>query len=810
MAGENIKPIYDTQVLRKGGRPVDVEFNAGISLYQGKPADFVIVRDITERKNAERELFYTQNKLATLLSNLPGMAYRCTNDKNWTMEYISEGCLELTGYPAEDFLGNTKRSFNDIIHPNDRDFVWESVQTALKYSRPFRMEYRIIAADGREKWVWEQGRAVDGEGDIHFEGFITDITDKVKSNLALTESEERFRNLFNNSVLGIYQTTPEGRILVANPALIKMLGYDSFAELAERNLENDKFYDSPLGRDSFKKKIESAGKVSGFEAVWKTKNSGRIFVRENAKLVRDPNGKPLFYEGTVEDITASKVAEKKQIESETKYRALFEQATDAVFIEDTTGIILDTNSRATEILGWSREELIGSHISKLVPPEESSKLRIHFERLEHGVGFRVESYNLHKDGRKIPVEVNIMPVEVSGESLIIVFVRDISDKRRLEDQLRLSQKLEALGRLSGGIAHDFNNLLTGIFGFVDILKLSLPTTDPNYSTVEDIESVAVRAASLTKRLLAFSRKQVLRPEALEINEVIGDMSGILARIIGEKIDFRFEPGENLPLIMVDRSQLEQVLMNLVINAGDAMPDGGRLIVETAIADFDKEFVETHSEASFGKHVMLAVSDTGCGISAENLPRIFEPFFTTKGAGVGTGLGLPTVYGIVKQSGGHVFVYSEIDKGTTFKVYFPIAEQDTNEKPVPNDLPCDGDETILVVDDDPDVRKAIVKALSYNGYNVVEASDGREALEKIGDLKGPLHLVITDIVMPKLGGRDLVEIIRDIYPAIKIIYISGYTDKSVIAPELESAPGEFFAKPFSSEALAKKVREILDS
>ncbi|MCK5833945.1 PAS domain S-box protein [bacterium] len=812
MAGHSIPPIYETAILHKNGKIIPVEFNAGISYYQGKPADFVFIRDITKRKENEKALRNAKRELSTLISNLPGMAYSCKNDKDWTMELISDGCLPLTGYPASDFIDNKNLSYNDAIHPDDRDFVWDSIQKALQMSKPFMFEYRIISANGREKWVWEQGRGVSGDnGKIHLEGFITDINERIETEKALRKSEQRYRNLFENSVLGIYRTTPEGKILLANAALIKMLGYDSPDSFFKSNLEQSRFYDPNSPRSLFKQKIESSGRVNGMESVWVDKFGKKVFIRESARLVRGPDGKIKYYEGTVEDITSVKIARKKQLESEAKYKALFEQASDIVFIEDIDGTIIDVNERAFEIIGYNREELIAENISKIVPQEEAAKLVVHFNNLKKDLGFRVESYNRHKDGRLIPVEVNIMPVKVNEENLIIAFVRDISEKRRLEEQLRLSQKMEALGRLAGGIAHDFNNLLTGIFGYVDLLKLSMPKSDSNYESVENIENVATRAASLTRQLLAFSKKQVLVPELLSINEVISEMTGMLSRIIGEKIDFTFSPGSDLLAVKVDRSQLEQVLMNLVINAGDAMPEGGKLTVETKLIEFDKEYVETHANASYGKHIMLSVSDTGCGIDTEKLAKIFEPFFTTKGNGIGTGLGLPTVYGIVKQSGGHVYVYSELNKGSVFKVYFPATQLDNTLPEIEEDAVFyNGDETILVVDDDDDVRKAIVNALSFNGYKVLQAADGREALEIVEKLEKPLHLIITDIVMPKLGGRDLVEIIRDIFPAIKIIYISGYTDKTVMEPNLPSAAGEFIQKPFSANTLIKKVREILDS
>ncbi len=764
------------------------------------------VDDITKREEELAVLAESEEKFRSLVER--------ANDgiciiQDYEMRYVNPRLCKMLDMKAEDIVGTR---FMNYIAPEERDKIVARYKKRMEGEEvPSVYETMILRSDGTRLNAEFNAGVSTYHGEPADFVIVRDITQRKRNEKALRESEERYRNLFENSILGIYRTTPDGRIVMANPALLSMLGYSSLEEIAAHNLEDEVFFGPDYPRELFKKEVEQKGKVSGLESVWLTKDGKKVFVRENARAVRDENGEVAYYEGTVEDITKSKLAEQKVLESETRYRALFEQATEAVFIESVDGIILDVNRRVKDILGFEKEELIGEPISKIIPEAEAAKLRVHFKELASGHGFSIESYNLHKDGHEVPVEVSAMPVEVAGERFTMAFVRDITERRRLEEQLRLSQKLEALGRLAGGIAHDFNNLITGIFGYIDLMKLSMSPDDPNAASVKDIENIAKKATSLTKQLLAFSRKQFLKPENLDLNEVIGDMAGMLERVIGETITFKFKPQENLPPIKADRSQIEQVIMNLVINAEDAIDDGGNIQIETKLVVFDEDYVHAHPEASFGKHVMLAVSDTGCGIKKEDISRIFEPFFTTKKAGIGTGLGLPMVYGVVKQTGGHIFVYSEPNKGTTFKLYFPVVleSQDANVA-APDDDPVDGDETILVVDDDPDVRKAIINALSHNGYRVLEAADGREALELLETLEGPLHLIISDVVMPKLGGRDLVEIVRDIYPGIKIIYISGYPDKAVAEPGLEGAAGEFIAKPFSAESLVKKVRELLDS
>ena len=381
-----------------------------------------------------------------------------------------------------------------------------------------------------------------------------------------------------------------------------------------------------------------------------------------------------------------------------------------------------------------------------------------------------------------------------------------------ETELRQAQKMEAVGRLAGGIAHDFNNLLTAILGYGNLLHMKLTPGDPSRNDVEEILSAGKRATDLTRQLLAFSRRQVLMPKILNLNTVVEDVGKILKRLIGEHIELTTRIQPELGRVRADPGQVEQVIMNLAINARDAMPDGGRLTIETRDADLDVSYAIRHEDVQPGPYVMLAVSDTGAGMDAETQARIFEPFFTTKERGKGTGLGLSTVYGIVRQSGGHIWVYSEPGRGSTFKVYLPRAEtrSETHKVPVFTPDPEGGSEAVLVVEDEAPVRKLLCSVLKSKGYRVSEAASGAEALEVNRSAPAPIQLLVTDLVMPGMGGRELGEHMMDAQPGLKVLYVSGYTEDAVVRQGNLTNGTSFLSKPFTPETLLRKVRALLDA
>jgi len=395
--------------------------------------------------------------------------------------------------------------------------------------------------------------------------------------------------------------------------------------------------------------------------------------------------------------------------------------------------------------------------------------------------------------------------------------RDVTRERELEDQLRQSQKMEAVGQLAGGIAHDFNNLLTAIMGNSELLLARMEKEDPRRIDLEEIRKAGARAASLTRQLLAFSRRQVMEPVMLDMNSVVESVAKMIERLIGEQVELSTSLDADLGQVHADPGQIEHVIINLAVNARDAMPDGGRLLIETANAVLDEAYVSSHAPVQPGSYVMLAISDTGVGMDEATCARVFEPFFTTKESGKGTGLGLSTVYGIVKQSNGYIWVYSEPGQGTTLKIYLPrVEEHEPLARPRARraaeraPLERNGKETGLVVEDDDAVRTVVRRTLEGSGYTVVEARDVREATRLASEYEGPIDFLITDLIMPEMSGRDLARRVAQLRPDVRVLYMSGYSDNAVLRQGMLSPDMQFLAKPFTRESLLDKVREILDA
>jgi signal transduction histidine kinase/ActR/RegA family two-component response regulator len=425
----------------------------------------------------------------------------------------------------------------------------------------------------------------------------------------------------------------------------------------------------------------------------------------------------------------------------------------------------------------------------------------------------------YRENEKRYVEVSALPIMDKGGQIVQVVhtARDITERKlaeqerlALQEQVRQSQKMEAIGLLAGGIAHDFNNILTVISGSTQLAMMDLEEGDPLRANLEEIKKASDRAADLTRQLLAFSRKQILEMKVLDLNEVLQRLNKMLRRVIGEDTGLEMIASEPLGKVRVDPGQMEQVIMNLVVNARDAMPGGGKLILETANAELDEGYARMHIGVKPGSYVMLSVNDTGAGMTQEVKERIFEPFFTTKEMGKGTGLGLSTVYGIVKQSGGNIWVYSEPGKGTTFKIYLPRVDEPLEERKEREiqEVPM-GSETVLVVEDEEAVRKLAARLLKKQGYKVLEAPDGGQAIILCEKYHEPIHLILSDVVMPGMSGRRLAEQLKEIHPEVKVLYMSGYTDNAILHHGVLEPGINFLQKPFTVDGLARKVREALD-
>jgi two-component system, cell cycle sensor histidine kinase and response regulator CckA len=496
--------------------------------------------------------------------------------------------------------------------------------------------------------------------------------------------------------------------------------------------------------------------------------------------------------------------------------ALLESATQAILSIDRTGRIVLANRRCEEMFGYNREELLGARIEILLP---ESKRQAHtgqrsdyFDRPHvRPMGLGIDLAGRRRDGREFPVEVSLSYIETEEGTFPIAFVSDISQRKLLEEQLLHAQKMEAVGRLAGGVAHDFNNMLTVIAGYNRMILDELSPLDPLRGYAEEILKAADRAGAITNQLLAFSRRQVSKPRVMQVNMAIAQTDKMLRRLIGEDVHLQLSLGPEVGNIRADPGHVDQAIVNLVVNARDAMPDGGTLTIETANVQLDESYVRTHLGVTPGEFVMVAVSDTGQGMDAETRRRIFEPFFTTKERGRGTGLGLATVYGIVKQAGGDIFVYSEPGRGSTFKLYFPRVSEPVTETAggVPaHDGASSRAETILLVEDERAVRELTLKMLQQLGYAVLVAESADDAMRVSEAHRGELSLLLTDVVMPGLSGRQLADALILVRPGIKVLFLSGYTENTVVHHGVLESGVDFLPKPFSREVLGKKLREIL--
>jgi PAS domain S-box-containing protein len=510
-------------------------------------------------------------------------------------------------------------------------------------------------------------------------------------------------------------------------------------------------------------------------------------------------------------------------ESETRYRAFFEGIRDAAFVHEVneTGEperFIDVNEAACRRLGYTRKELLSMAPRDIADPAEYKRLSLGRYELEDRRNILIETIHVAKDGRKIPVEGNIRRTTYLGRSVALSVSRDITERRlaeaekeKLKAQLLQAQKMESVGRLAGGVAHDFNNMLGVILGHAELALLKAKEDNDLISDLEEIQKAAKRSADITKQLLAFARKQPISPRQLDLNDTIESMLDMLRRLIGEDIDLVWKPSPHLWYVKMDPSQIDQILANLCINAKDAIDGVGKLTIETGRKTFDDAYCKEHAGFIPGDFVLLAVSDNGCGMDKNTLDNLFEPFFTTKEMGKGTGLGLATIYGIVKQNNGFINIYSEPGQGSTFKIYLPrlVAEENT-DKAVPEKKPAaGGTETILLVEDEPTILRMTRMMLERKGYRVLSAATPTEAVEKAKNHSGPIDMLMTDVVMPEMNGRDLSGKITDLYPGIRLLFMSGYTANVIAHHGVLDDGLAFIQKPFSMAEMAAKIREVLD-
>ena len=634
-----------------------------------------------------------------------------------------------------------------------------------------------------------------------------------RAETAQRQSERRFQAAFEHATVGMAIADLDGRYVEANPAFCRITGYAREELLVTDFLSVTHPEDREPNRNEIRRLLDGDVPALLIEKRYVRRDGAVIWAKNSISLVHDEEGKPLHLITLAEDISDRKRAEGRLRRREQHLRAVIDTTPDCVKVVAPDGTVVEMNSAGLAILEADEPgAVIGKSVYPLLAPEHRDAYRAFHESVCQGRRGTMTYDFLGLKGRRRTVESVAAPLTVSGgRRLHLAVTRDVTETKTLEAQLRQAQKMEAIGQLAGGVAHDFNNLLCIINGYSDILFNALWPDDPMRNLVDEIRKAGERSASLTRQLLAFSRKQVIAPRVLDLNTVILDLEKMLRRVLGEDIDLATSLTPGLGSIKADPGQVEQVLLNLLVNARDAMPQGGKLAIETQNVNLDEDYARARSEVRPGPYVLLAVSDTGCGMTAEVKAHLFEPFFTTKGPGQGTGLGLATVYGIVEQSGGHVAVNSEPGLGTTFRVYLPIVEaavqvRDTRAATAPAPR---GSETILLVEDDEGVRALTRHALQSSGYTVLVAREGQEALRIGQKRQEPIDLLVSDVVMPGLGGRQLSERLRLLHPEMKVLFLSGYTDDAVVRHGVLEGEVNFLQKPFSPAVLARKVRDVLD-
>src|SRR5438445_1863428 len=775
--------------------------------------------------DSARELFSLLNSQGTILS-------------------ASAGFTRLLGYPTENLNG---RSILSLLHSQDADwFRGRLVDLPGSGAGTFEQRCRLQAKDG--SWRWFDTTVRDCASMPGVEGILVhfqDVTD-----LRRMEAE---RQVISEIVQALNQTANLDELLACIHQALKNVLYAENCFVALHDPVADTFtfpffvdqVDVPplpqrVGRSCtayvFRKggpmlipqsefdRLAAEGEVELVGAPSPACVGGPLkapratigvlvvqhYENENAYDQRD-----LEFMSSVGGHIALAIERRRSEDAlrkkEEMFRLLFSHNPLPTWVIDRETLrFLEVNEAAVQVYGYSADEFKKMTILDFRPEEEKTKFLDYLKQSSGDGLYRGSWKHRKKDGKIIHVETTVHELEYSGKRVRLVVAQDISERHILEQQLRQSQKMEAVGRLAGGVAHDFNNLLMVIKGHTELLLNSLPPGE-NYSRkIEQIERAADRASGLTRQLLAFSRLQVLQPHVMNLNDVVGDMGRLLPRLIGEDIELVIRASEDLGSIRVDASQMEQVIMNLAVNARDAMPEGGRLIIETSNVDLDGTYNAKHSIVREGQYVLLAVSDTGTGMDAETQSHIFEPFFTTKAQGKGTGLGLATVYGVVKQSGGFIWVYSELGRGTTFKIYLPRVDQPVDRlipSPSMSEAPR-GTETILLTEDERDVREVAREFLESGGYTVIEARDGADSLGLAETQRGAIDLLIIDMVMSAITRQELAARQKERQPELRMLYMSGYSERAAAETMQPDPSVRLLAKPFSRSALLRVVHELL--
>ncbi|MDX9715075.1 MAG: PAS domain S-box protein [Dissulfurispiraceae bacterium] len=742
-------------------------------------------------------------------------------DAHGRVEMLNSVAEELTGWSSEDAKGMPMEMVFRIVNEYSREAVESPVVKVLREGIVVGLANHtlLIAKDGREIPIADSGAPIENEkGEVT--GVVLVFRDQTAERMAekkLLEHKNKLEAILDAGELGYWVWDISTNISVYNERWAYMLGY----EMGELSTDASLFLsllhpdDRPKLLAILKKHIE--GSLSRFEEEFrvKTKDGRWIWLYDAGRVIEwDESGKPLVSVGIHQDITERKEAEKKLRESEERFRTMIEGAPDAIFIQiDQKFAYL--NEKAMQLFGADHpSKLLGVHVLDRIHPEYHEIVNERLGLLYGASKFftkPLEEKFIRLDGDEVWVEVSAHSITYEGSPGALVFVRDITERKALEHQLLQAQKMESVGRLAGGVAHDFNNMLGVIIGYAEIALSKMAADDPLRSGIQEIHKTAKRSADLTKQLLAFARKQIISPKVLDLNKTVESMLKMLQRLMGEDIDLLWLPASNLWNIKLDPAQVEQVLANLCVNSRDAISGVGKVTIETGNIVFDEEFCAQNAGFIPGEYVQLLVSDTGRGMEKEVLKKAFEPFFTTKDVGKGTGLGLATVYGIVQQNNGFIKIYSEPGHGTTIKIFFAKnTESDSEPVSAPDiELQHGRGETVLIVEDEPSILVMAKIMLETLGYKVLTANRPNDAIRIASEHGEKINLLITDVIMPEMNGRDLSAKMLGFYPGLKLLFMSGYTADVIAQHGMLDEGVNFVQKPFSVKVLAAKVREVLD-
>lgn len=814
------------------------------------------IRSYEESKRAAAALREAEAKYRQLVEQVPAISYVAEAGAQGRFLYLSPQVKTILGYRPEDCMSDPRFWWD---HLNPEDHAIASQEDTWEEGRPFQVEYRMRRQDGQEVWVRDEAVIIRDPmtGKRMTRGLLIDITERKRADDALRRSEANYRRFVERSSEGIFRQDldmpipvdlPEDELVQrilhtsymaeCNEAMAKMYGVSSPHEFLGKRLTELLVVDDPHNIELTREYIRNGFRVLEREShEVDARGNPKVFLNSMFGIVE--HGKLLRTWGIQRDITdrlkvedARKKAEAALRESEERYRVFVEQSSEGIFRTEheppvpvhlpvekqmelslASGYIAECNDAMAKMYGLNEaKDLVGKRLSELLIADDPVTREFMATFIQ--AGYRITDWESHERDAQGHTKIfrNTMMGIVQEGGLVRTWgiQRDVTSRMHLEEQLRNAQQLEAIGRLAGGVAHDFNNILSIIMGHGELLLGTGGVDERTRNGLEQIRRAADRAASLTQQLLAFSRKQVLQPKVLDLNEAVADVQKMLARVIGEDIELVATLHPSLASVKADPGQVEQVLMNLAVNARDAMPHGGKLSMETSNADVGRDEAVT-LELAPGRYVVLRVEDTGHGMDAATLPHVFEPFFTTKPMGKGTGLGLATVYGIVKQSGGSIQVQSQPGRGTQFTIHLPAASE-LPRKPqehVASERVAGGTETVLIVEDEPDLRELARIFLEGYGYKVLAASGAEQAIQMAEIFPAGIDLLLTDVIMPGMSGRQLAEKILAKRPTTKIVYMTGYTDDMVVQHKVLEPGVKLLQKPFTKADLALKVRATLD-